>query len=47
VTYNISHYQRIRLEYVNDDRGDYADSVDQVILQFDGTIGFHTHGRQR
>ena len=47
LTWNVSHYQKIRLEYVHDDRGPYADSVDQVILQFDGVIGFHTHGRQR
>ncbi len=47
LTWNVSHYQKIRLEYVHDDRGLYEDSVDQVILQFDGVIGFHTHGRQR
>lgn len=47
LTYNISHYQRLRLEFVHDDRGDFEDSVDQVILQFDGIIGYHTHGRQR
>ncbi len=47
LTWNVSHYQKIRLEYVRDDRGLNADSVDQVILQFDGVIGFHTHGRQR
>ena len=47
LTWNVSHYQKVRLEYVRDDRGDFADSVDQVILQFDGVIGFHTHGRQR
>ncbi len=47
LTWNVSHYQKIRLEYVHDDRGIYEDSVDQVIVQFDGVIGFHTHGRQR
>ena len=47
LTYNISHYQRLRLEYVHDDRGGFEDSVDQVIIQFDGIIGYHTHGRQR
>ena len=47
LTYNISHYQRLRLEYVHDDRGSFADGVDQIILQFDGIIGFHTHGMQR
>ena len=47
LTWNISHYQRIRLEYVKDDRGFFEDDVDQVILQFDGVIGYHTHGRQR
>lgn len=47
LTWNVSHYQKIRLEYVRDDRGLYEDSVDQIILQFDGVIGFHTHGRQR
>lgn len=47
LTWNVSHYQKIRLEYVHDDRGFFEDSVDQVILQFDGVIGFHTHGRQR
>ena len=44
---NISHYQRIRCEYSNDDRGDYAGSVNQITLLYDGTIGFHTHGTQR
>ncbi|PIE75581.1 hypothetical protein CSA17_06750 [bacterium DOLJORAL78_65_58] len=47
LTWNVSHYQKVRLEYVRDDRGDFADSVDQIILQFDGVIGYHTHGRQR
>jgi hypothetical protein len=47
LTYNISHYQRLRLEYVRDDRGAFADDVNHLVLQFDGTIGFHTHGRQR
>ncbi len=47
LTWNVSHYQRIRLEYVHDDRGLYSDGVDQVILQFDGVIGYHTHGRRR
>ncbi|MFH2051126.1 MAG: hypothetical protein ABIK96_01540 [bacterium] len=47
LTFNVSHYQKLRLEYVHDDRGDFAEGVDQVILQFDGLIGYHTHGRQR
>lgn len=47
LTYNLSHYQRLRLEYARDDRGAFADDVNHVILAFDGTIGFHTHGRQR
>ena len=47
LTWSMSHYQRIRLEYVRDDRGDFEDTVDQLILQFDGLIGYHTHGRQR
>ncbi len=47
LTWNVSHYQKIRLEYVRDDRAGYEDPVDQVILQFDGVIGYHTHGRQR
>ncbi len=47
LTWNVSHYQKISLEYVHDDRGIFEDSVDQVILRFDGVIGYHTHGRQR
>jgi hypothetical protein len=47
LSYNISHYQRVRCEYSNDDRGDFAGSVNQITLLYDGTIGFHTHGTQR
>ncbi len=47
LTWNASHYQKICVEYVRDDRGDFEETVDQIILQFDGVIGFHTHGRQR
>ncbi len=47
LTFNISHYQFVRLEYSHYDRSDFFDPVNQFVIQFDGVIGFHTHGRQR
>jgi len=47
VTFNISHYQFVRLEYSRYDKSDLFDPVNQIVIQFDGVIGFHTHGRQR
>jgi len=47
LTFNISHYQFVRLEYSRYDKSDLFDPVNQIVIQFDGVIGFHTHGRQR
>jgi len=46
-TFNISHYQYIRLEYSRYDYPGVYDGVNRVQLQYDATIGYHTHGRQR
>jgi hypothetical protein len=47
LTYNISHYQYLRLEISRYNYPGILDGVNRVQLQYDGTIGFHTHGRQR
>ncbi len=48
VTCNISHYQYLRIEF---SRYNYANEslsgVNRLILQYNATIGHHTHGRQR
>jgi len=46
-TYNISHFQYVRLEFSRDERVPDEDAVHRFVLQYDGVIGYHTHGRQR
>jgi len=47
VTCQITHYQYIRCEFSRFEYPDYLDGVNRCILQYDATIGYHTHGRQR
>jgi len=47
VTYNISHYQSLRLEFSRYEKEPGGDPLQMIVLQFDGVIGYHTHGRQR
>ncbi|KMQ49419.1 Zinc-regulated TonB-dependent outer membrane receptor [Chitinispirillum alkaliphilum] len=47
VTFAITHYQYIRLEYSRYEYPGFLDGVNRVRLQYDATIGYHTHGRQR
>ena len=47
ITYNLSHFQYIRLEY---DRYEYKtkyDGTNRFLLQYDLVIGHHEHGRVR
>jgi hypothetical protein len=44
---NISHFQSIRLEFSHYDKQTGLDPVNMFIVQYDGVIGYHTHGRQR
>ncbi len=47
VTFAITHYQYVRLEYSRFEYPDVLDGVNRILLQYDATIGYHTHGRQR
>lgn len=47
VTFAITHYQYVRIEYSRYDYPDYLDKVNRIIFQYDATIGYHNHGRQR
>ncbi len=47
LVYNISHFQSLRFEFSHYDTQPGVDPVNMFILQYDGVIGFHTHGRQR
>lgn len=47
VTLAITHYQYVRLEYSRYEYPDVLESVNRILLQYDATIGYHTHGRQR
>jgi hypothetical protein len=46
-TFNISHYQFVRAEFSRYEKVPGEDPVHMVVLQYDGVIGYHTHGRQR
>ncbi|MBN1758029.1 MAG: hypothetical protein JW863_06920 [Chitinispirillaceae bacterium] len=46
-TIDITHYQYVRLEYSRYDYPGVLDGVNRIMLQYDATIGYHTHGRQR
>ncbi len=47
LTYNISHFQSVRLEYSHYKKVPDDEPLSMFVLQFDGVIGYHTHGRQR
>lgn len=47
ITLDITHYQYLRLEYSRYDYPGELDGVNRIMLQYDATIGYHTHGRQR
>ena len=46
-TFTITHYQYLRIEYSRFNYPDVLEGVDRIMLQYDATIGHHTHGRQR
>lgn len=47
VTFAVTHYQYVRLEYSRYEYPRRLDGVNRILLQYDATIGYHTHGRQR
>lgn len=47
LTLNITHYQYVRLEYSRYEYPGTLEGVNRIMLQYDATIGHHTHGRQR
>jgi hypothetical protein len=47
LTFNITHYQYARLEYSRYDYPGALEGVNRIMFQYDATIGYHTHGRQR
>lgn len=46
-TMEISHYQYLRLELSRYQKWEHFNPVHRITLQYDATIGFHSHGRQR
>jgi len=46
-TLNITHYQYVRVEFSHYEYPGVLDGVNRIMLQYDATIGHHTHGRQR
>lgn len=47
ITFNLSHYQYIRAEYSRFYYPQILDGVNQLRVQYDASIGYHSHGRQR
>jgi hypothetical protein len=47
ITLDITHYQYVRVEYSRWEYPGVLDGVNLIRLQYDATIGYHTHGRQR
>ncbi len=47
VTFTISHYQYLRFEYSYYKYPAILDGINRIMLQYDASIGYHTHGRQR
>ncbi len=47
LTLNISHFQSLNLEISRYEKTPYTDPIHMLVLQYDGVIGYHTHGRQR
>lgn len=47
VTLDITHYQYLRAELSRYNYPGALDGVNRIMLQYDATIGYHSHGRQR
>ncbi|UCH82642.1 MAG: hypothetical protein JSW50_09130 [Candidatus Latescibacterota bacterium] len=47
LTMNISHYQYITVEFSRYEATPTADPLHMIVFQYDGVIGYHTHGSQR
>ena len=47
VTLDITHYQYLRIELSRFEYPVSLEGVNRIMLQYDATIGYHTHGRQR
>lgn len=47
LTYYLSHFQFIRLEYSYYEKYQYLRPNNRIQLQYDAVIGYHTHGSQR
>jgi hypothetical protein len=47
VTWMTTHYQYFRLEWSRYDYPDYYQGVQRIMLQYNTTIGYHSHGSQR
>jgi hypothetical protein len=47
VTYQLTHFQFIRLEYNRYEYSSHLEPVNRFLLQYDAVIGHHTHGRKR
>ncbi len=47
LTWQLSHFQYLRLEYSFYHYPDEIENTHRIILQYNGTIGFHSHGTQR
>jgi len=46
-TYQLTHFQFIRLEYSRYDYSNSLEPINRFMLQYDAVIGHHTHGRKR
>ena len=47
LTYQISHFQYMRLEYNYYDYPNELEKVQRILWQYDVVVGFHTHGNKR
>lgn len=47
ITGYISHFQYLRLEYTYYDYPSEIENIHRISLQYNATIGYHTHGMQR
>jgi hypothetical protein len=47
VTFNLTHYQYLRLEASRYEIGKDLDPIHRIMLQYDAVIGHHTHGVKR
>jgi hypothetical protein len=47
LTWRPSHFQAVTLEVTRYETCPDEDALHQLVIQYDGTIGYHTHGSQR